>query len=229
MSKKALVSLISMIFLISCMAEKTTSQKVNQAPAHVQQERAKKAFEELDRETGDAKPTPKVEEKRVEEKKVEKPAPKVEEPVVKEEPKPKQVIVEKESPNKIVEKKLEKGSYPLKDGKPIWFWEPNYDGYLGAVGIARKNAAPQGYAGQLRLAKTLALAELAKQIRVVINTEATLERTQGISNNVVTYYKSKFSTLSKHTAEEIIQDAVIKDEYKDPSNGDLYVWVVIEK
>ncbi|MCA1933599.1 MAG: hypothetical protein LDL13_08475, partial [Calditerrivibrio sp.] len=107
-------------------------------------------------------------------------------------------------------------------------WEPNYDGYLGAVGIARKNAAPQGYAGQKRLAKTLAMAELAKQIKLVVDTEANLERTQ-ITNNTKAYYQSKFSTESRHKAEEIIQDAVIKDEFIDPANGDLYIWLVIEK
>jgi len=204
------------------VAEKTT-QKINQAPASVQQERAKKAFEELDKETGETKHEEKIE------RKVEKPAPKNEQTATKEDSKPKQIITEKESPDKVAEKRLEKNHYPLKDGKPVWFWEPNYDGYLGAIGIARKNAAPQGYAGQLRLAKTLALAELAKQIKVVINTEATLERTQSSKNNVVSYYKSKFSTSSKHTAEEIIQDAIIKDEFVDPANGDLYVWLVIEK
>jgi len=223
MNKKITISIIATLFFVSCMAEKTTT-KVNQAPASVQQERAKKAFEELDKETGESKPQIDAVEK-----KLDKPAPKVEKEPAKDELKPKEVIVDKESPNKVVEKKRDSNNYPLKDGKPVWFWEPNYDGYLGGVGIARKNAAPNGYAGQLRLAKTLALAELAKQIRVVINSESTLEKNQSTSNNVVTYYKSKFSSTSRQSAEEIIKDAVIKDEFKDPTNGDLYVWVVIEK
>lgn len=215
--KKIVILISTLLFFVSCMAEKTT-KKVNQDSANLQQSKAQKAFEELDKETGESKTQGKSLETKPQETK----------PIIKETPATKSIIQEKESPNKIAEKELIKDSYPMRDGKPIWFWEPNYNGYLGAVGIARKNAAPQGYAGQKRLAKTLAMAELAKQIKVVVDTEANLERTQ-ISSNTKAYYQSKFSTGSKHKAEEIIQDAVIKDEFVDPANGDLYIWLVIEK
>lgn len=217
MKKIFIMSFLATI-LISCMAEKTSKTTVKQDQAAMQQSKAQKAFEELDKEIkGEKAPQPEA-------KQQEKSA------SVKTEPQPiaKKTIEEKEAPSKISEKELKKNSYPLRDGKPVWFWEPNYDGYLGAVGIARKNAAPQGYAGQKRLAKTLAQAELAKQIRVIVDTTANLERTQ-ISNNVAAYYSSKFTTESKHKAEEILEGAIIKDEFIDPQNGDLYIWLVIEK
>jgi hypothetical protein len=216
MNKITIFSIIS-LFIFGCAAQKPDT-KVRQESSAVQQSRAQKAFEELEKETSPVQPAPKVQEKKPE-------------PVqpVKEEPKQRPVIQEKESPVAIAEKGIDKKSYPLKDGKPVWFWQPDYDGYLGAIGIARKNATFQGYAGQKRLAKTMAQAELAKSIRVVINSEATLERTQAMRNDVVTYYRSKFTSESRQSAEEILNNAVIKDEFVDPQTGDLYVWLVIEK
>ena len=194
----------------------TSKVVVKQESASVQQQRAQKAFDELDQET-----SPKE----------------IVTPSVKKDAEPSKSVtdiksLEKSVPDKVAEKGLEKSTkYPFEDGRPVWFYDPFYDGYLGALGIARKNAAKGGYAGQKRLAKTLAQAELAKQIKVFVSTELTTTRTSATTTSkdrVYENYKSTLSTTSVHKAEEIVRNAVIRDEWVD-SNGDLYVWLVIEK
>lgn len=209
--------IVTLYFILQILGCASTSYQIKQDSAGVQQQRAQKGFEELDKETSPERsvsPSSQTVEKS-----------------------PESVVetksVEKSSPDKVENKSLGKSSeYPFKDGRPIWFYDPFYDGYLGALGIARKNAARGGYAGQKRLAKTLARAELAKQIRVFVSTELNTTRTSVSVNSkdrVYENYKSTLSTLSVHRAEEVVRDAVIKDEWTDPANGDLYIWLVLEK
>ncbi|MBZ4642771.1 MAG: hypothetical protein PWQ25_1041 [Deferribacteres bacterium] len=212
MFSKLFLCIIASAFLFSgCSFTKPSVTKQNSA-AH-QQAEAKKAFEELDKETGE----PKLDD------------PMIEKEVVKPEAHKPDVVEEKKSPLNNGEKKMENQTkFPLKDGRPVWFYDANYDGYFGAIGIARKSATRDGYATQKRLAKTLAQAELAKQIKVFVNTELETERVR-ILTKISDTYTSKLTTLSVHQSEELIKNAVILDEWTDPNNGDLYVWLVIEK
>jgi len=112
---------------------------------------------------------------------------------------------------------------PTKDHYPVWVYQPNYGGVLGAVGIAKKQERG-GYAAQKRLAIIIAQAELAKQIEVMVDTELQTEKTM-----VNRDYSSKFSSLSRQETQQLIKNAVVKEEWLDLETGDLYIWVVIER
>jgi len=205
-------------------AKKTQDKQVKQSSHAVQQAQAKQAWDELDKEDGNQ---PLVEPKVKQTKK----------PVVKEEPKP----IEKVEPKPTVDKgnslanKVVKvdslganTKYPLKDGIPIWFYTPDYDGYLGAVGSARKSH--RGISYQRRLAKIQAQAALARTIKVVVNTELNLEQQNvSLSNGTINKYRSKLKTLSKHKAEEYLKDYKVQDEWVNPKTGELLVWLVLKK
>ena len=134
-------------------------------------------------------------------------------------------IVKKEKPKKV-ERKI-KTKYPMKNGLPVWVYNPNYGGYLGAVGIAKKPARG-GYPQQKRIAIMIAQSNLAKQIRVLVNAEVYTEKLR-ISKGDFETYKSKLKSLSKQEANAYLKNTVVKDEWIDPKTGDLYVWVVLEK
>ncbi|MFH1096819.1 MAG: hypothetical protein V1749_04920 [Candidatus Desantisbacteria bacterium] len=127
-----------------------------------------------------------------------------------------QQVAEKESRDKIC-------LAPTKDNYPIWVYQPNYGGVLGAVGIAKKQEKG-GYVAQKRLAIIIAQAEIAKQIEVMVNTELQTEKTM-INQD----YYSKFSSLSRQETQQLIKNAVVKDEWIHPETGDLYIWVVIAR
>ncbi len=106
---------------------------------------------------------------------------------------------------------------------PIWICQPNLGGVLGAVGIARKQENGS-YVAQKRLAIIIAQAELAKQIEVMVDTELQTEKTM-VNHD----YSSKFRSLSRQETQQLIKNAVVKEEWINPETGELYVWVVIEK
>lgn len=144
-------------------------------------------------------------------------------PTVKE----KRQIQKKKPIPKVVAKKEVKSKYPVKNGLPIWVYNPNYKGYLGAVGIAKKTAKG-GYPEQKRLAIMIAQSNLAKQINLLVNAEVYTEKLR-ISKKDYEIYKSKLKSLSKQEAQAYLRNTVVKDEWIDPKTGDLYVWVVLEK
>lgn len=117
--------------------------------------------------------------------------------------------------------------YPLKNGYPIWFYNPNYGGYIGAVGIARKTKNI-GYPEQKRLAIMIAQANLSKQLKLLVNAEVYTEKLR-ISRKDYEEYKSKLKSLSRQESSAYLRNTVVKDEWIDPKTGDLYVWVVLEK
>jgi hypothetical protein len=225
MLKKILILLI-LTSLIACGTTKKSHKPT------VNQNKVNSAFEELDTEAKKERaedlvleetPNPQIKETKIKEKKKpthiqEKPRPTKEKP---------HTIAEKKRPSEISTKKRPGSTtkYPFKDGYPIWFFNPNYDGYLGGVGVARKS---NNYATQRRIAKMLAQAELSKQIKVIVNTELNLEQTQ-IDRGTAQYYRSKLKTFSKHQADQYLQNPVVKDEWKNPKTGELYLWLVLEK
>ncbi len=217
---------LSVILITACFGNKA----IKDNRYNVQNQRAQQAFEELDRETGGKSDTEKELEK-VEGELREKARPgsgvkNQSEPAAKGDSANR--YPEKERPENVDDKNIPDSDYPLKNGKPVWFYDSTYGGYLGAVGIARKSSVRGGFEAQKRLAKTLAQAELAKMINVLINTELETERIQ-ISSDVYSHYKSKLTTLSVHSAEEIINDAVVNDVWVEEKTGDLYLWLVMEK
>ncbi len=196
----SLIILFLIFFSISCGGKKT----VKQSPYEVQQEKARKAFEELEEEA-------------------DKPVEQLKLPMEDKEIKKKPETVKREI--KTTKRDI-RTKYPLKNGYPIWVYNPNYNGYLGAVGIAKKTRG--GYPQQKRTAVAIAQANLTKQIKLLVNTEVTTEKIN-IDTKTIQYYRSKIRSLSKQEAEAYLKNTKVMDEWIDPKTGDLYVWVVLEK
>ncbi len=109
---------------------------------------------------------------------------------------------------------------------PTWVKNPRYDGYLGAIGIAKRDDN-SGYERSRRLAKILAEAELAKQKQILINSICKLEKTAVFSNAVLTRYTSKIQCQSEQIAKAYLK-TIVSHEWIDPRTGDLYLRVVID-
>jgi len=210
--KRIFIISLGLIFFISCQnAEKshTIKQRYNSLNKAEVLQKADANFEELDKEA-------------------EKPVEELSLPESREEAiKPSLNIPEEKKANIPQEKKLSiKTKYPLKNGYPIWVYNPNYGGYIGAVGIAKKDVG--GYTEQKRIAVMVAQANLAKQIKLLVNSTIYTEKIL-ISKKDYEEYKSKLKSLSKQEAQAYLKNTVVKDEWIDPKTGDLYVWVVLEK
>ncbi len=197
---KFLLPFLFLAFIFSC-GPKVSQIKSPPSPSKEEQLwKAKKAFEELEREA-------------------EKPAKDL---TLEERKSPSY----KQAPIKIAERKAPRTKYPIVNGLPVWVSNPNYGGVLGGVGVA-KRIPGKGYAEQKRLAKQIALADLAKQIEVIVRTELTKIEIN-IDTKTLQYYKKKFSSYSEQEVRwMLIKNAVIEDEWVDPETGDLYVWVVV--
>jgi len=166
--------------------------------------RAEKAFEELEREAGKKPEELTLEEPQVRGKEAEY----------------------RRRSLRLVKREQPATKYPLVNGLPVWVSNPNYGGVLGGVGVAKKIKG-KGYAEQKRLAKQIALADLAKQIEVIVRTELTKVELN-IDTEKLQYYKKKFSSYSEQEVRSmLIRNAVVEDEWIDPRTGELYVWVVI--
>ena len=218
MKKFTTFMLISAI-LVSCAEKKVETPKKTLSSERKAQilQKSRANFEELEREA-EKKP----EELTLPETKEEAIMPTVKKkPTVKKQPE----IVRRETPKKVV--RQVKTKYPMKNGLPVWVYNPNYGGYLGAVGIAKKPARG-GYPQQKRIAIMIAQSNLAKQIRLLVNAEVYTEKLR-ISKGDFETYKSKLKSLSKQEASAYLRNTVVKDEWIDPKTGDLYVWVVLEK
>ena len=201
--------ILAAVFWISC-GQKTATQKDVSNPKEVQIARAQKAFAELEKEVG--KPA----------KDLSLPAEKTPSISSTSHPKPKPKAYAH-----VPKRSVPKTKYPIVNGLPVWVSNPNYGGVLGGVGIAKKRPG-MGYAEQKRLAKQIALADLAKQIEVIVKTETTSVKVN-MDTQRLKYYKSKFESYSEHEVRSLlIKNAVIEDEWVDPQTGDLYVWVVIK-
>ena len=206
---RTLLPLLFVLFLLSC-GQKAESIKRTPSPSKEEQlQKAEKAFRELDVEA-----TKPAKELTLEEGT---------QPAVKE-PKPQY----RKYPVKLAKRSVPKTKYPIVNGLPVWVSNPNYGGVLGGVGIAKKIPG-KGYAEQKRLAKQIALADLAKQIELIVKTEITKVEIN-VDTKTLQYYKKKFSSYSEQEVRAmLIKNAVIEDEWIDPKTGDLYVWVVLKK
>ncbi|MDR0453390.1 MAG: LPP20 family lipoprotein [Deferribacteraceae bacterium] len=117
--------------------------------------------------------------------------------------------------------------YPIVDGYPVWFHRPGHDGYIGGVGIAPKQKSGDRIA-QRRVAVTLAQADIARSIKVNINNELTSEKYLVDSKNQ-SYYKEKFSSMSKQQTNDYISNPQVMDEWTNEKTGEILVWVVLPK
>lgn len=117
--------------------------------------------------------------------------------------------------------------YPIQNGYPVWFYNNMYDGYLGVVGIASKQ--PGGSViKQKQVARMMAQKELAKQIEVLVRSDLTVTNTN-VDTAAVKYYKTKVTSLTKEDADQYLSGYSVQDEWIDPSTGDYYMWMVLNK
>jgi hypothetical protein len=208
MSRASLLLVGVLVLVISCGPKAQKTKKGPPPPTKQEQiEKARKAFEELEREA-------------------EKPAKDLtlEEGTSLRKPPEKEL---KKYPVELAKREAPKTKYPMRNGFPIWVSDPNYGGVLGGVGIAKKIPG-KGYAEQRRLAKHIAIADLAKQIEIIVKTE--LDKIEiNVDTSKLKYYKKKFSAYSEQEVRSmLIKNAVIEDEWVDPKTGELYIWVVIK-
>lgn len=120
-----------------------------------------------------------------------------------------------------------KTKYPLKDGYPVWFFTPVYDGYVGAVGIAPKQ--PNGsISAQKRVAKMQAQKNLAKQIEVLVKSEVNVE-TLGVDSATVKYYRQKVTSLTREQVDLYLSGFRVMDEWIDPKTDEYYMWMILER
>jgi len=205
---KILLPLLFLSFLVSC-GQKAESVKRPTPSKAEQLQKAERAFQELDVEATKPAKDLTLDEGTSPQVRKAKPA-------------------YKKYPLDVAKRESPKTKYPIVDGLPVWVSNPNYGGVLGGVGIARKIPG-KGYAEQKRLAKQIALADLAKQVELVVKTELTRIEIN-IDTNTLQHYKKKFSSYSEQEVRAmLIRNAVIEDEWVDPKTGDLYVWVVLKK
>ncbi len=120
---------------------------------------------------------------------------------------------------------ISQAKHPMKADYPVWFQNPNHDGYLGAVGIAKKQS---DFRTQRLVALRIAQSELAKEIELIVHSEIVLEKRlteKGLSSE----YSSSLRSVSRQGTAQLIKDSLVKDEWTDPKTGELYLWVVIDK
>ncbi len=202
MRKVAFLLLPLLLFVFSCGSKKTAPPPSKEE----QLRKAEEAFRELEREANKPAKDLQLEEERF---------PKREEPKL------------KRAPVELAKRDTPRTKYPVVDGLPVWVRNPNYGGVLGGVGIAKKIPG-KGYAEQKRLAKQIALADLAKQVELIVKTEITKEEIN-VDTQTVKYYRKKFSSYSEQEVKTmLIRNAVIEDEWIDPKTGDLYLWLVVK-
>ena len=231
--KKILMFFMALL-LVSCGG--VSKKPVKYDNHNLQKQRADAAFNELNVEAEkenpedlvlDEKPLDvKPHSNKIPEKK--SPVKKIEREKIKNKKRPAEVVSKKRPVNvSSKERPLSKTKYPMQNGYPVWFFQPDYDGYLGAVGIAKQQAGKSFYQQQ-RLAKISAEAALSKKIKVVVNTELNLTQTK-VEAGVVNYYRSRLQTFSKHQAEQFLSNIIVKDQWINPKTKELYVWLVLEK
>ena len=106
----------------------------------------------------------------------------------------------------------------MKEGKPLWFYEPNQNKKVGAIGIAKYTKNGSLYS-QKRLASILAKADYAKQKKSQVN--AYYSKTTKLTGDKVS---KQTSSGTRQISTQVIKSVSIKDLWMDPKNCDLYMW-----
>jgi len=202
--KKTFIFIVSALMLVGCVGAK--KQPVMQDNAKSQQMKAAQAEAEMERDIAAGEPS------------LSMPAPVPQEP--------KGVMPPSAKPTKLGSLKPQT-KYPIKNGFPVWFFTPVYDGYIGAVGIAPKQARG-GFSAQKRVARMQAQKNLAKQINVLVNSEVNVE-TLGVDSSTVKYYRQKVTSLTKEQVDQYLTGFKTMDEWIDENSGEYYMWMVLNR
>ena len=204
--KKILIFMIATAFIAGCMGPKQKTVVV-QDSAKSQQMKAAQAEAEMDRDIEAGTPSLSM---------PQAPAPN----------KPKAVMPPSKKPMTIGSLKPQT-KYPMKNGFPVWFYTPVYDGYVGAVGIAPKQIRG-GFTAQTRVARMQAQKNLAKQIKVLVLSEVNVE-TLGVDSATVQYYRQKVTSLTREQVDQYLTGFKVQDEWIDDDSGEYYMWMVLSR
>jgi C-terminal processing protease CtpA/Prc len=200
---------LPLILILSACSSQPTPKEKNPSVAQ-QQSSADKAYDELDAEINEIERVV-VEPKR---KIVKRPVATKSEPTTS-----KRKIV---SRNRTVTTKTTQTKYPLQNGLPVWFFQPDMDGKFGGIGIAKPQKRG-GLAAQRRVAINIAKADLAKRMKIAI--DASIKTEKHVKNNTFT---SKLTSLSRQEASQFLENTSVEDIWIS-ENRELYIWLVINK
>ena len=111
----------------------------------------------------------------------------------------------------------EQASVPVVkvDTTPQWVSNPDYQGYTGAVGYAKKQGNVKQ---QKRIALITAKAALSERLKINLEDMNTMYASD--KDNTQNFHNRSRQTSSNH-----IHHVIIKDEFTD-SDGVLYVWLI---
>jgi len=114
------------------------------------------------------------------------------------------------------------GSDRQISGAPAWVLNPDKAGYVSVVGSAPKQDWG-GRTAQYRVAEMKARQELAQMVRVRVESTskfATEDRAGKVSHN------ADIETKLQSSVELSLESARVVEEWTDPNNGELYIWLV---
>lgn len=104
--------------------------------------------------------------------------------------------------------------------KPVWFFRPNQDGYIGSVGIAEKEYH-QSFQEQKRIAVSLSKSSLSKRQRTKVRSEHEILK---ILNGNTSGHLMETSSITRSGSK--VKPSKIKDIWLDPKSCELYIWSV---
>lgn len=113
------------------------------------------------------------------------------------------------------------GGPKLIDGKPDWYYNPSNGGKIGGVGVS--GIHKDGKTGQKQLAVERALAEIARQMGVKVDSFSSLHSNTSGGSTAVSGQSASFFTSSGKTV-----NARIVEMWEDPYSKELYVWMVTQ-
>jgi len=110
-----------------------------------------------------------------------------------------------------------------QDNKPAWVLNPSKTGFISVVGSAPKQDWG-GTEAQHRVAEMKARQELAQMVRVQVKSTSQY-KTEVRSNNVLNESNTDTELTSK--VDLILEKAKVIEEWTDPTNGWLYLWLTV--
>ncbi|MBU2591299.1 MAG: hypothetical protein KKC21_04680 [Nitrospinae bacterium] len=124
--------------------------------------------------------------------------------------------------------KYETAGYDVPDTYPAWISNPSLGGYIGGVGLGKSNV--QGGADTQRdIAKTIARGKAIRKVHILVDTVCNNPGADKIEKEIIDNYKPQIDCGQAYMGAELIKKIVVKEEWEDPQEGDIYVWEVLQK
>lgn len=108
---------------------------------------------------------------------------------------------------------------PMKDAKPLWFYNPSLTGKMGAIGIAKKQPNTP-FQKQKQLAMMLAQADYGKQLKTLNHTDISQKTTMKDTGT-----QEDYASDTNQKSAQNVTGLFIKDMWMDTKTCDLYLLV----